>query len=63
MMFHDDDAVPDIDSKSESAIRSEARELRRRLDGENRRGDGRPAFGLRRRPSMALTSNDPRRGN
>jgi xylose isomerase len=34
MMFHDDDAVPDIDSKSESAIRSEAKELRRRLDGE-----------------------------
>src|SRR5438876_443006 len=34
MMFHDDDAVPDIDSKSESQIRKEARELRKRLDGE-----------------------------
>lgn len=34
MMFHDDDAVPDIDSKSESQIRKEARELKRRLDGE-----------------------------
>src|SRR5437867_9423646 len=34
MMFHDDDAVPDIDGKSESQIRKEARELRKRLDGE-----------------------------
>lgn len=34
MMFHDDDAVPDIDSKSESQIRREARKLRKRLDGE-----------------------------
>jgi xylose isomerase len=34
MMFHDDDAVPDIDSKSEQAIVAEAKELKRRLDGE-----------------------------
>src|SRR5260221_1437946 len=34
MMFHDDDAVPDIDSKSERAILDEAKELKRRLDGE-----------------------------
>ena len=34
MMFHDDDAVPEIDSKSETKILDEARELRRRLDGE-----------------------------
>ncbi len=34
MMFHDDDAVPDIDDKSESQIRKEARELKKRLDGE-----------------------------
>src|SRR6185369_9509632 len=34
MMFHDDDAVPDIDSKSEPQIRKEARELKKRLDGE-----------------------------
>ena len=34
MMFHDDDAVPDIDTKSESQIRKEARELKKRLDGE-----------------------------
>src|SRR4051812_27130808 len=34
MMFHDDDAVPDIDSKTPGAIMDEARELRRRLDGE-----------------------------
>src|SRR5438045_6279444 len=34
MMFHDDDAVPDIDSKSEPQIRKEAKELRKRLEGE-----------------------------
>ncbi len=34
MMFHDDDAVPDIDTKSEAQIRKEARELKKRLDGE-----------------------------
>jgi xylose isomerase len=34
MMFHDDDAVPDLDNKSEQAIRDEAKELKRRLDGE-----------------------------
>ena len=32
MMFHDDDAVPDLDSKSESQIRREAKELRKRLE-------------------------------
>ena len=32
MMFHDDDAVPDIDAKSSTQIRREARELKRRLD-------------------------------
>ncbi len=34
MMFHDDDAVPDIDNKSEAQIRKEAKELKKRLDGE-----------------------------
>ena len=34
MMFHDDDAVPDIDTKSAAQVLKEARELRRRLDGE-----------------------------
>ncbi|MDQ6630675.1 MAG: TIM barrel protein [Verrucomicrobiota bacterium] len=34
MMFHDDDAVPDIDRKSETQIRKEAKELKKRLDGE-----------------------------
>ncbi|MDQ3623740.1 MAG: TIM barrel protein [Verrucomicrobiota bacterium] len=34
MMFHDDDAVPDLDHKTEHAIREEARELKRKLDGE-----------------------------
>jgi xylose isomerase len=33
MMFHDDDAVPDIDNKSEAQIIKEAKELRKRLDG------------------------------
>src|SRR6476469_4341019 len=32
MMFHDDDAVPDIDNKSGSQIRKEAKELKRKLD-------------------------------
>ena len=31
MMFHDDDAVPDIDSKSDAQIRSESKELKRKL--------------------------------
>src|SRR6266436_4427687 len=34
MMFHDDDVVPDIDSKSEAQIRKEAKELKKWLDGE-----------------------------
>jgi xylose isomerase len=34
MMFHDDDAVPDIDAKSATQIRKEARELKKKLDGE-----------------------------
>jgi xylose isomerase len=32
MMFHDDDAVPDIDSKSDAQVRKEAKELKRNLD-------------------------------
>src|SRR6516225_11828382 len=32
MMFHDDDAVPDIDGKSGAQLRKEARALKRRLD-------------------------------
>ncbi|MBI4663507.1 MAG: TIM barrel protein [Verrucomicrobia bacterium] len=32
MMFHDDDAVPDIDNKSGQQIRKEAKELKKRLD-------------------------------
>ena len=34
MMFHDDDAVPDIDSKSSAQILKEAKELKKRLSGE-----------------------------
>ncbi len=34
MMFHDDDAVPDIDSKSEAQIVKEAKSLKKCLDGE-----------------------------
>jgi len=32
MMFHDDDAIPDIDGKSDAQIRREAKELKKRLD-------------------------------
>jgi xylose isomerase len=32
MMFHDDDAVPDIDGKSAAQLRREARELKKKLD-------------------------------
>jgi xylose isomerase len=31
MMFHDDDAVPDIDSKSDTQVRRETRELKKKL--------------------------------
>jgi xylose isomerase len=34
MMFHDDDAVPDIDNKSDQQILKEAKELKKRLDGD-----------------------------
>ena len=34
MMFHDDDAVPDIDAKSPKEVLAEARQLKARLDGE-----------------------------
>jgi len=32
MMFHDDDAVPDIDTKNAAQIRTEAKQLKRKLD-------------------------------
>ena len=32
MMFHDDDAVPDIDGKSDAQVRKEAKELKKKLD-------------------------------
>src|ERR1043165_6427880 len=32
MMFHDDDAVPDIDGKSDAQIRKEAKDMKRKLD-------------------------------
>ena len=31
MMFHDDDAVPDIDSKSDAQVRKESKELKKKL--------------------------------
>lgn len=34
MTFHDDDVVPNLDDKSESQIRKETREMKRKLDGE-----------------------------
>src|SRR5512137_1405233 len=33
MMFHDDDAVPDIDGKSDAQLRKESKELKKKLDG------------------------------
>src|SRR5688500_15486343 len=33
MMFHDDDAVPNIDDKSDKQVEKEAKALRKRLDG------------------------------
>ena len=63
MMFHDDDAVPDIDGKSAAQIRKEAKELKKKLDDAGvRRGDGRPALWFT--PNTidgAYTSNDPKR--
>jgi xylose isomerase len=62
MMFHDDDAVPDIDGKSESQIRKEARELRKRFDGEGIAAEM-VAPRLWFAPETvdgAYTSNDPR---
>jgi len=62
MMFHDDDAVPDIDGKSESQIRKEARELKKRLDGEGIAAEM-VAPRLWFAPETvdgAYTSNDPR---
>src|SRR3974390_1970827 len=32
MMFHDDDAVPDIDGKSAAQLRQESKELKKKLD-------------------------------
>jgi xylose isomerase len=32
MMFHDDDAVPDLDNKSDAEVRKEAKALKKRLD-------------------------------
>src|SRR5215475_2975481 len=32
MMFHDDDAVPDIDGKSDAQLRAESKELKKKLD-------------------------------
>src|SRR5512140_2800458 len=32
MMFHDDDAVPEIDGKTSDQLRKEAKELKRKLD-------------------------------
>jgi xylose isomerase len=34
MMFHDDDVVPDIDTKSSQQVLKEAKELKKRLNGE-----------------------------
>src|SRR3954447_12838227 len=62
MMFHDDDAVPDIDNKSEAQITKEAKELRKRLDGMGIKAEM-VAPRLRFSPKTidgAYTSNDPK---
>jgi len=62
MMFHDDDAVPEIDNKSEAQIRKEAQELKKRLDGEGIAAEM-VAPRLWFAPETidgAYTSNDPR---
>ena len=33
MMFHDDDAVPEIDGKSDAQLRKESKELKKKLEG------------------------------
>jgi len=62
MMFHDDDAVPDIDSKSEPQIRKEAKELRKRLDGMGLKAEMvAPRLWFSPRTiDGAYTSNDPK---
>jgi xylose isomerase len=62
MMFHDDDAVPNIDTKSWPQIQRETKELRRRLDGEGLVAEM-VAPRLWFAPQTvdgAFTSNDPR---
>src|SRR6266496_6493710 len=62
MMFHDDDAVADIDTKSESQIRKEAKELKKRLEDEGIAAEM-VAPRLWFAPETvdgAYTSNDPR---
>ncbi len=62
MMFHDDDAVPEIDSKSPAQVLKEAKELRKRLDGEGIKAEM-VAPRLWFHPNTidgAYTSNDPK---
>lgn len=62
MMFHDDDAVPDIDSKSAAQVLKEAKELRKRLQGEGIKAEM-VAPRLWFAPQTvdgAYTSNDPK---
>ena len=57
MMFHDDDAVPDIDNKSEQQIRKEAKELQEAAGRRwaSQRRWSRRVCGSARRRSTALT--------
>lgn len=62
MMFHDDDAVPDIDGKSGAQVLKEAKELKKRLDGEGITAEM-VAPRLWFHPNTvdgAFTSNDPK---
>ena len=64
MMFHDDDAVPDIDGKSAAQLRKESKELKKKLDdaGVVERPQGhlrsRLSDGLRRDRSHGFARSD-----
>jgi xylose isomerase len=65
MQFHDDDAVPDLDNLSASEIRSQAREMRRKLEDQGLAAEF-VAPRLWEHPETidgAFTANDPKARN
>src|ERR1041384_5811813 len=64
MMFHDDDAVPDSDSKSDAQVKKESRELKKKLADAGGAGGAAEMVAPRlwfdpRTMDGAYTSNDP----